>query len=132
MCQGMLKEPRIQVLHTENLPEPISIKCCRDQRTWRRSPRAPYCPHLVHAWCGCTFESHAGFAQSTIAVLVVFHCARRWRVLLRDVFLFGTATIYSLLSSDVMSDPVWSAGGTGCSASWLNDAHLGSIASPCV
>ena len=44
-------------------------------------------------------ESHEGLAQSTSWVAVAFHCDRRWRVLLRDNFRFGTATIYSLMSA---------------------------------
>jgi hypothetical protein len=47
----------------------------------------------VQAWCGFTFESHDGLAQSTSAVAVVFHADRRCRVLLRDIFRFGTATV---------------------------------------
>ena len=61
-----------------------------------------------------------------------FHCERRERVLLRDIFLFGTATIYSLLSSGTFPDSeVWAVR-TGWSASWLNADQRGSIASPCV
>jgi len=35
-------------------------------------------------------------AHTTVGTTVVFHCARRERVLLRDIFRFGTATIFSL------------------------------------
>jgi hypothetical protein len=34
-------------------------------------------------------------AQVTSDGATAFHCDRRWRVLLRDIFRFGTATMYS-------------------------------------
>jgi hypothetical protein len=37
----------------------------------------------------------AGLAQVTSCGATAFHCERRWRVLLRDIFRFGTATIFS-------------------------------------
>jgi hypothetical protein len=39
----------------------------------------------------------AGFAQVTSVGAVVFHADRRCRVLLRDIFRFGTATVRSPL-----------------------------------
>jgi hypothetical protein len=33
----------------------------------------------------------------TVGTTDVFHCERRERVLLRDIFRFGTATIFSLV-----------------------------------
>jgi hypothetical protein len=38
----------------------------------------------------------AGLAQSTSVGAVVFQAERRWRVLLRDIFRFGTAMMFSL------------------------------------
>jgi hypothetical protein len=37
----------------------------------------------------------AGLAQVTRVGATAFHCERRWRVLLRDIFRFGTATVFS-------------------------------------
>jgi hypothetical protein len=34
-------------------------------------------------------------AQVTRVGATAFHCDRRWRVLLRDIFRFGTATVLS-------------------------------------
>jgi hypothetical protein len=42
---------------------------------------------------------HAGLAQVTSDGATAFHCERRWRVLLRDIFRFGTATVFSLFES---------------------------------
>ena len=39
----------------------------------------------------------AGLAQVTRVGATAFHCDRRWRVLLRDIFRFGTATVISCL-----------------------------------
>jgi len=39
----------------------------------------------------------AGLAQVTSDGATAFHCERRWRVLLRDIFRFGTATVPSPL-----------------------------------
>ena len=39
---------------------------------------------------------HARFGQVTKVGAVVFHCERRARVLLREVFRFGTATVLLL------------------------------------
>src|SRR5690606_7675171 len=60
-----------------------------------RSARAPYCPHSPHARCGRCLAPHAGLAQATSEGATAFHCERRWRVLLRDIFRFGTATVIS-------------------------------------
>jgi len=38
-------------------------------------------------------------AQVTSEGATAFHCERRWRVLLRDIFRFGTATVFSLSGS---------------------------------
>src|SRR6478672_279504 len=65
------------------------------QRTWRRSARAPYWPHCGQARCGRCLLPHAGLAQVTRDGATAFHCERRWRVLLRDIFRFGTATVFS-------------------------------------
>src|SRR6185436_1519516 len=65
------------------------------QRTWRRSARAPYWPHCGQARCGRCLAPHAGLAQFTRDGATAFHCERRWRVLLRDIFRFGTATVFS-------------------------------------
>ena len=43
--------------------------------------------------CGGVIAPQARFGQVTRVGTVVFHCERRERVLLRDIFLFGTATI---------------------------------------
>ena len=48
-------------------------------------------PQTVHAACGSFGERHCGHA--TVATAVAFHWARRDRVLLRDIFRFGTATV---------------------------------------
>ena len=69
----------------------------RDQRTWRRSALAPYWPHVPHARCGRCFAPQAGLAQVTSVGATAFHCERRCRVLLRDIFRFGTATVFSSL-----------------------------------
>jgi len=61
--------------------------------TWR--PR--YWPQVGHAWCGGVSAPHARFGQTTRVGTLAFHCDLRERVLLRDIFLFGTATIDLLL-----------------------------------
>ena len=45
-------------------------------------------------WDRCG-SRQAGFTQVTVGTTEVFHCARRERVLLRDILRFGTATIFS-------------------------------------
>lgn len=45
--------------------------------------------------CGCFGAEQRGHAVSVVAV--AFHCARRERVLERDIFRFGTATSVPLL-----------------------------------
>ena len=65
------------------------------QRTWRRLARAPYWPHSPHARCGRCLAPQAGLEQVTRVGATAFHCDRRWRVLLRDIFRFGTAMIFS-------------------------------------
>jgi hypothetical protein len=57
-----------------------------------------YWPQLLHAVCGSTISPHARFGQRTSVGALVFHCDRRARVLLRDIFRFGTATMISLYS----------------------------------
>jgi len=51
----------------------------------------------VQTACGGVRAPQARFGQVTRVGTVVFHCERRERVLLRDIFLFGTATIDLLL-----------------------------------
>jgi len=41
---------------------------------------------------GSFISPQARFGQATSVGAVVFHCERRARVLLRDIFRFGTAT----------------------------------------
>jgi hypothetical protein len=45
----------------------------------------------VQTACGSFGERHCG--QATVATGVAFHCARRDRVLLRDILRLGTATV---------------------------------------
>jgi hypothetical protein len=51
-----------------------------------------YWPQCEQAVCGSTISPHARFGQRTSVGADVFHCDRRDRVLLRDIFRFGTAT----------------------------------------
>src|SRR5690606_34008850 len=53
-------------------------------------------PQTVQTACGSFGDRH--WLQATVATGVAFHCARRDRVLLRDIFRLGTAT--SALSFD--------------------------------
>jgi hypothetical protein len=57
-----------------------------------------YCPQLLHAVCGNFISPHARFGHGTRVGALVFHCERRARVLLRDIFRFGTATSLLLTS----------------------------------
>jgi hypothetical protein len=50
-----------------------------------------YVPQTVHTACGSFGDRHCG--QATVATAVAFHCARRDRVLLRDILRLGTATV---------------------------------------
>jgi hypothetical protein len=52
-----------------------------------------YCPQFEHAVCGRTISPHARLGQRTRVGADAFHWARRDRVLLRDIFRFGTATV---------------------------------------
>jgi hypothetical protein len=52
-----------------------------------------YVPQTLHTVCGSFGDRHCG--QATVATGVAFHCARRDRVLLRDVLRLGTATWFS-------------------------------------
>jgi hypothetical protein len=52
-----------------------------------------YWPQLEHAVCGNFISPQARLGQVTSVGAVVFHCERRARVLLRDIFRFGTATV---------------------------------------
>ena len=54
-----------------------------------------YWPQLLHAVCGSFISPQARFGQGTSVGALVFHCERRARVLLRDIFRFGTATAFS-------------------------------------
>ncbi|MDT4975174.1 MAG: hypothetical protein QOG98_932, partial [Pseudonocardiales bacterium] len=49
-------------------------------------------PQFEQAVCGSFISPQARFGQITRVGAVVFHCERRARVLLRDIFRFGTAT----------------------------------------
>jgi len=51
-----------------------------------------YWPQLAHAVWGSFSSPQARFGQGTSVGALVFHCDRRDRVLLREVFRFGTAT----------------------------------------
>lgn len=57
-------------------------------------------PQVPQAVWGRCFSRQAGLAQVTNVGTVAFHWERRCRVLLRDIFLLGTATIFSLPSWD--------------------------------
>jgi hypothetical protein len=48
-------------------------------------------PQTVQTAWGSFGDRHCGHA--TVATAVAFHWARRERVLLRDIFLLGTATV---------------------------------------
>lgn len=66
--------------------------------TWRPL----YVPQTEHAACGSFGDRHCWHA--TVATAVAFHCARRDRVLLRDIFRFGTATaLYSSVKVNLLS-----------------------------
>jgi len=52
-----------------------------------------YWPQFVHAVWGSFISPQARFGQVTSVGAVDFHCERRARVLLRDIFRFGTATV---------------------------------------
>ena len=56
--------------------------------------RPLYVPHTLQTTWGSFGEWHCWHA--TVATGVAFHCARRERVLLRDIFRFGTATVLLL------------------------------------
>jgi hypothetical protein len=88
--QGTLQQLGIQDRITERCAELVG-----GQRTWRRSALAPYWPHWPHARCGRCLEPQAGLAQVTRVGATAFHCERRWRVLLRDIFRLGTAMVVS-------------------------------------
>jgi hypothetical protein len=45
----------------------------------------------------------AGFAHVTRVGATAFQAERRWRVLLRDIFRFGTATVFSSYSAGRIS-----------------------------
>ena len=56
---------------------------------------APYWPQVMQARWGRCLAPQDAFAQVTRVGATAFHCERRWRVLLRDIFRFGTATVFS-------------------------------------
>src|SRR6266540_4180109 len=64
-------------------------------RTCRRPAPEPYWPHVGQAIWGNFFARQAGLGQVTNVGTPAFHCARRDRVLLRDILRFGTATVIS-------------------------------------
>jgi hypothetical protein len=51
-----------------------------------------YWPQFWQTVWGSFISPHARFGHNTSVGAVVFHCDRRDRVLLREVFRFGTAT----------------------------------------
>ena len=51
-----------------------------------------YVPQVGQAVCASFFSRQ--LVQVTIAAALVFHCERRLRVLEREVFRFGTATVH--------------------------------------
>src|SRR4051794_17098801 len=109
----------------------------RRQMTWRRSARAPYWPHSAQARCGRCLAPHAGLLQVTSEGATAFHCERRWRVLLRDIFRFGTATMYSLSGPAGQVDLVGATSrcyfsGSACGpVRSARAAHRGSTGSSC-
>jgi hypothetical protein len=66
---------------------------------------APYWPQLGQTVCCRCFARQAGFTQVTSDGAVVFHWARRLRVLLRDIFRFGTATVMTPRFGRGLVDP---------------------------
>ena len=62
----------------------------------------------------------AGLAQVTRDGATAFHCERRWRVLLRDIFRFGTAMSISSTSAGPVSGSCASRPGSpaGVSLAW--------------
>jgi hypothetical protein len=59
-----------------------------------------YWPQFEHAVCGSFIWPQARFGHGTSVGALVFHCDRRERVLLREVFRFGTAmSVYSCVAS---------------------------------
>lgn len=60
--------------------------------------------------CERCCSRQAGLAQVTVGTTDVFHCERRERVLLRDIFRFGTATCLLLglyFWDQKLSSQVW-------------------------
>jgi hypothetical protein len=70
-------------------------------RTWRPW----YWPQFGQAWCGGLGWPQALFGQGARVGAVAFHIDRRERVLARDIFRFGTATV---------SSPQWWESRRGC------------------
>jgi len=58
------------------------------------------------AWCGRRYSTLPFSTTLTSLGAVAFHCARRERVLERDIFRFGTATVISFLVAYEFSDEV--------------------------
>ena len=75
-------------------------------------------PHTVQTACGSFGDRHCGHA--TVATGVAFHCARRERVLLRDILRLGTATVLLSLGYGVV------VVGLLGHCSWRSAAHRGS------
>ncbi len=88
--------------------------------TWRPL----YVPHTVHAAWGSFGDRHCG--QATVATAVTFHCARRDRVLLRDILRLGTATASYSSSLGPRSGGCAAPEGPGCSVNLLNAAQRAS------
>ena len=93
--QGALEQLGVERGIAERATERAVVQRTGCQRTWRRAPRAPYWPQVPQARCGRCLAPHAGLAQVTRVGATAFHWERRWRVLLRDIFRFGTATVLS-------------------------------------
>ena len=80
---------------------------------------------------------HAGLAQVTRVGATAFHWDRRWRVLLRDIFRFGTATVLSYVGGPAGTAdrvPYMSLLRSSCSGSFsvLSAAHRGSTGASCL
>lgn len=88
MREGKIKQLGIH-LDTQLLKKLVQAQ---DSRTWRRSLRAPYWPQAGQAVCGRCLARQAGFAHVANVGTAYLNCERRCRVLLRDIFRFGTAT----------------------------------------
>jgi hypothetical protein len=95
MCQGALEQLRVD-LYAEPVAQPcIGVPDQRVNQT-SRTVRSLYVPQLGQAWCESFGSRQRG--QAVREGAMAFQFARRERVLLRDIFRFGTATANSLPS----------------------------------